>query len=168
LEIKIEKLFTSFLGLMLSAGVAHADMSIKLGNGWDGKRVPNGQHCTLFGGKGATPPMKISNLPSGASWVFVEYNDRDYRPLSRNGGHGVIGYPVKGSSANIYSVPGLIGKLPGKAKVISAARGTGKYASKGYMPPCSGGRGNRYFAIVKAISSGGKVSEKQRVEIGRY
>jgi hypothetical protein len=52
--------------------------------------------------------------------------------------------------------------------VISAARGTGKYASKGYMPPCSGGRGNRYFAIVKAISSGGKVLEKQRVEIGRY
>jgi hypothetical protein len=112
--------------------------------------------------------MKISNLPSGASWVFVKYNDRDYRPLSRNGGHGVISYPVKGSSANIYSVPGLIGKLPGKAKVISAARGTRKYASKGYMPPCSGGGGNRYFAIVKAISSGGKVLEKQRVEIGWY
>ena len=33
LKIKIEKLITSFLGLMLSAGVAHADMSIKLGNG---------------------------------------------------------------------------------------------------------------------------------------
>lgn len=154
--------------LFLAAGTAQAEMSIKMGGGWDGKRVPKGQHCTLFGGKGATPPMAVSNLPKGTAWVYVEYNDRDYKPLSRNGGHGIIGYPVKGSTADLYSVPGLVDKLPGKAKVIAAARGTGQYASKGYMPPCSGGRNNRYFAIVKAISSAGKVLEDQRIEIGRY
>jgi hypothetical protein len=164
----LKKSLSLCAAFMLTAGAAHADMSIKLGGGWDGKRVPTGQHCTLFGGKGSTPPMQVNSLPSGTSWVYVEYNDRDYRPLSKNGGHGVIGYPVKGSSADIYSIPGLAGKLPGGAKVISAARGTGKYASNGYMPPCSGGKGNRYFAIVKAISSAGKVIEKQRVEIGRY
>ena len=158
----------SCVGLMLTASIAHADMAIKLGGGWDGKRVPKGQHCTLFGGKGSTPPMQIDNLPSGTSWVYVEYNDRDYRPLSKNGGHGVIGYPVKGSSADIYSVPGLVGTVPGKAKVISASRGTGKYASDGYMPPCSGGNNHRYFAVLKAISAAGKVLEKQTVNIGRY
>ena len=164
----MKKVIFSCVGLMFSAGVAHAEMSIELQGGWDGKRVPNGQHCTLFGGKGSTPPMQIENLPAKTSWVLVEYNDRDYRPLSHNGGHGIIGYPVQGSSANIYSVPGLTGTLPGKAKVISAARGTGKYASDGYLPPCSGGRKNHYFAIVKAVSDNGKELEKKRVNIGRY
>ncbi len=152
---------------LFASGVS-AEMSVRLNGGWNGKTVPKGQHCTLFGGNGSTPPMKVSGLPSKTTWVYVEYNDRDYRPLSRNGGHGVIGYPASGSSIDLYSVPGLVAKLPGKARVISAARGTGKYASEGYMPPCSGGKGNRYFAIIKAISSGGKVLEKQRVEIGRY
>lgn len=150
------------------ASSSMADMSITLENGWNGKTVPKGQHCALFGGKGATPPMKVTGLPSDTAWIYVEYNDQDYRPLSKNGGHGVIGYPVSGSSLELYSVPGLVDTLPGKARVISAARGTGDYASKGYMPPCSGGKGNRYFAIVKAISSGGKVLEQQKVEIGRY
>jgi len=155
-------------GLIFAAGTACADMSIALGGGWDGKSVPKGQQCTLFGGKGSTPPMTVSNLPGGTAWVYVAYNDRDYQPLSKNGGHGVIGYPVSGASADLYSVPGLKGKLPGKAKVVSAARATGKYASKGYLPPCSGGKGNRYFAVVRAVSSAGKVLEEQRVEIGRY
>ncbi|MBT8155978.1 hypothetical protein KMP13_19350 [Epibacterium ulvae] len=164
----MKKIISWCVGFILTASVAHADMSIELGGGWNGKRVPKGQQCTLFGGNGSTPPMKIVNLPSGTTWVHVEYNDRDYRPLSKNGGHGVIGYPVKGSSADIYSVPGLVGKLPGNAKVISASRTGGKYASDGYLPPCSGGGWNRYSAMVKAISSTGEVLEAQRVKLGRY
>jgi len=164
----MKKLITSCAALLLTAGMAHADMSIKLGGGWDGKTVPEGQQCTLFDGNGSTPPMEISSLPSGTAWVHVEFNDRDYPPLSENGGHGVIGYPVEGSSADIYSVPGLAGELPGDAKVISPAKGTGEYASDGYMPPCSGGKGNNYFAVVKAISSSGDVIEEQVVEMGQY
>lgn len=150
------------------AGAAQAKMSVSLGGGWDGKTVPKGQQCTVFGGKGATPPMRVSGLPAGTQWVFVEYNDRDYRPLSTRGGHGVIGYPVSGTSADLYAVPGLKGKLPGKARVIKKARTSGKFASAGYLPPCSGGRGNRYFADVKAVDANGKVLEKARVEMGRY
>lgn len=59
-------------------------------------------------------------------------------------------------------------KLKGKAKVISKARSTGQYASQGYLPPCSGGQNNRYFAVVKAVDAGGKVLEKTKIEIGRY
>ncbi len=145
-----------------------ADMSVKLKGGWDGKKVPDGQQCTLFGGKGKTPPMSVSGLPAGTVWVYVEFNDRDYGPLSRNGGHGTIGYPAKGSSADLYAVPGLRGSLPGNARVIAKARSSGKYKSDGYLPPCSGGRGNRYEAVIKAVSSSGKVLEKVRVPIGRY
>lgn len=154
--------------LVVMSGVAMAEMKVSLKGGWDGKKVPKGQQCTLFGGKGATPPMAVTGLPQGTTWVYVEFNDRDYGPLSRNGGHGVIGYPVKGASADLYSVPGLKGSLPGKAKVISKARSSGKYKSSGYLPPCSGGRGNRYEAVVKAVSGNGKVLEKVRIGIGRY
>ena len=156
------------LFLVASTGVAMADMKVTLKGGWNGKSVPKGQHCKLDGGNGATPPMKVSGLPKGTTWVHAEYNDKDYQPLSTKGGHGVIGYPVSGNSADIYAVPGLKGSLPGKAKVIKKARGTGKYASAGYMPPCSGGNGHRYFVDIKAIGTNGKVLEKKRVQIGRY
>ena len=154
--------------VMLLTGAAMAEMKVSLKGGWDGKKVPKGQQCTLYGGQGATPPMVVSGLPAGTAWVYVEFNDRDYGPLSRNGGHGVIGYPVKGASAELYAVPGLKGRLPGKAKLISKARSSGKYKSDGYLPPCSGGRGNRYEAVVKAMTSDGKLLEKVRIPIGRY
>ncbi|SHI68423.1 hypothetical protein SAMN05444000_102233 [Shimia gijangensis] len=154
--------------LLASAGIAVADMNVTLGSGWNGKSVPKGQQCTLFGGKGATPPMNATGLPKGTAWVYVEFNDKDYQPLSTKGGHGIIGYPVSGSSADLYAVPGLKGSLPGKAKVIKKARSSGKYASSGYLPPCSGGKGNRYFADVYAIDANGKVLGKKRVQIGRY
>ncbi|TNJ44789.1 hypothetical protein [Phaeobacter sp. B1627] len=164
--------YTQFLSAAVVSAVfatsAIAEISVQLGGGWNGKKVPSGQQCHLFGGKGSTPPMKVSQLPDGTAWVYVEYNDQDYRPLSKNGGHGVIGYPVKGSTADLYPVPGIVKKLPGQARVISASRGTGEYKSNGYMPPCSGGNGHRYFAIVKAISASGKVLEQTRVNIGRY
>ncbi len=160
--------FFAATAALLMAGSAMADMSVKLKGGWDGKKVPAGQQCTLFGGKGKTPPMAVSGLPSGTAWVYVEFNDRDYGPLSKNGGHGVIGYPVKGATADLYAVPGLKGSLPGNARVISKARSTGKYKSNGYLPPCSGGKGNRYEAVVKAVSADGKVLDQKRVGIGRY
>lgn len=156
------------LALGLATPVFAADMSVKLLAPWGGKKVPKGQHCTLHGGNGSTPPMQISNLPKGTAWVLVEYNDKSYAPLSTRGGHGSIGYDVKGSSAKLPAVPGLTNKLPKGIRVVKKARGIGKYASKGYMPPCSGGRGNRYAADVKAMSAAGKVLGKVTIVIGRY
>lgn len=154
--------------LLFPAAAFAADFSVKLSGGWNGKKVPAGQHCKLFGGNGKTPPMKVSGLPKGTQWLYVEYNDRSYAPLSKNGGHGIIGYPVKGASASLPAVPGMTKSLPGGAKVVKRARSSGKYASAGYLPPCSGGRGNQYFADVKAIDAGGKLLGQARVELGRY
>lgn len=150
------------------ATTAAAEMTVALGAPWDGKRVPKGEHCALHGGEGKTPPMQVSGLPAGTAMVVVEYNDRSYRPLSKNGGHGTLGYPVKGANASLPAVPGMTAKLPGGVKVIRAAQSTGKYASPGYLPPCSGGRGNIYEAVVKAVAGDGKVLEKKTVKIGRY
>ncbi|UWQ92642.1 hypothetical protein K3727_07645 [Rhodobacteraceae bacterium M382] len=167
--MKISKLvLATMCTLGVSAGACLAEMQVALKGGWNGKTIPAGQHCGFQGGKGMSPPMSVSNLPGGTVWVYIEFNDRDYRPLSRKGGHGVIGYPAKGSKANVVSVPEKSENLPGGAKVIKPARSSGKYASKGYLAPCSGGKGNRYFADVKAISAQGKVLERAQIELGRY
>lgn len=150
------------------AGAAQAEMKVSLGGGWDGRTVPAGQQCGLFKGKGMSPSMTVSGLPEGAAWIYVEFNDRDYKPLSRKGGHGIIGYPVSGSTVKLHPVPEKTKKLPGSAKVIRAAKSSGKYASRGYLAPCSGGKGNRYFADVKAVSAKGKALEVVRVELGKY
>jgi phosphatidylethanolamine-binding protein (PEBP) family uncharacterized protein len=159
---------TAAVGLVLTTSLAMAEMTAKLDAPWNGKQVPAGQNCRIFGGAGSTPPMQVAGIPAGTVWLVVEFNDRDFGPLSKNGGHGIIGFPVRGSSAKLPAVPGMTDKLPGGARVLAKARSTGNYASPGYLPPCSGGRSHRYFAEVKAVDSASKVLAQTRVEMGRY
>ncbi|WP_299297498.1 hypothetical protein [uncultured Tateyamaria sp.] len=154
--------------LALSAGAAFADLKAKVSSPWDGKKVPAGQNCVLDGGKGSTPPFQATGIPAGAVWLIVEYNDKSYKPLSRNGGHGTIGYAVNGTSGNFPAVPGMSTRMPKGVQVIAAAKSTGNYASPGYLPPCSGGRGNNYEAVVKAVDANGKVLDKTRMKLGKY
>lgn len=163
-------LYTAAVLTVFSATTAFAEMQVTLTGGWDGKRIPAGQHCVLFGGNGSTPPMHIANLPKGAVMVVAEYNDRDYQPLSRKGGHGTIGYVVSGASADLPAVPGMTDRnLPRGVRVVQKARSSGRYKSDGYLPPCSGGKGNRYAVDLKAVNASGKVLETvHRVPIGRY
>jgi phosphatidylethanolamine-binding protein (PEBP) family uncharacterized protein len=154
--------------LFATAMPALAGMNANVTAPWDGKKVPAGQQCTLDGGKGKTPPFQVTGIPDGTVMLVVEYNDKSYSKLSSKGGHGTIGYPVKGSSGAFPAVPGLSAKLPGGIRVIKNARGTGDYASAGYMPPCSGGKGNKYQADVKAVNAAGKVIATTKMELGRY
>jgi len=158
----------SFSALVLTAGAALADLKAQVLSPWDGKTVPAGQQCVLHGGKGATPPFQATGIPDGAVWLIVEYNDKSFKPLSRNGGHGTIGYAVKGGSAKLPAVQGMTSRMPKGVQVIAAAQSTGDYASPGYLPPCSGGRGNSYEAVVKAVDANGKVLDKTRMKLGRY
>jgi len=164
----MKHLFLSCAIIVGSAGAAMADMSVSLLAPWDGKSIPDGQQCTLHGGNGATPPMKVSGLPSGTVAILVEYDDASYEPLSKDGGHGSLIYPAKGDSADLPSVPALSDQLPHGVTVHKPARGTGKYASKGYLPPCSGGNGNTYTATLKAIGDDGKMIEETTVTMGKY
>lgn len=145
-----------------------ADFKVNLSGGWNGKTVPAGQQCKLFGGKGATPPMVISGLPDGTEWLLVQFNDRDYKPLSKNGGHGSLRFPVTGTSATLPAIPENVSKLPNGISVVKRARSSGKFASKGYLPPCSGGKGNAYFADIFAMQGKKTNLGAARVEMGRY
>lgn len=126
-------------------------LSVKFANpsSWNGENIPAGQQCRRYGGKGNTPSLIIENLPKGTNAIIVEYNDLSFAKLSSNGGHGKIGYWVKDNQKTITipSIQGETAKLSGDAFVESNARAI----SKGYLPPCSGGRGNTYSATVKAV-----------------
>ncbi len=155
--------------VILAASSAGAqDFSVALMAPWDESKVPDGQQCRLFGGDGATPPMQISGLPEGTATVRVQFNDKSYPPLADNGGHGVIGFVAHAGDITLPAVPGMTTDLPGGARVISAARSTGRYASVGYLPPCSGGRGNRYMADVIVLDAAGAELGRSSVELGRY
>lgn len=143
-------------------------MEATLGAPWDGKKVPKGQQCRLHGGTPSTPPITVSGIPAGTAFIIGEFNDRDYAPLSTKGGHGTISWPVKGAKATLGAIDENAATGKGGAQAMKKARSTGEYASKGYLAPCSGGRGNRYFVDLKAVDAKGKVLDKVRVEMGRY
>lgn len=168
--------FFLFLLGSIAPGALADDLNVSFADSaWDGKRIPDGQQCTKFGGKGGTPALQVENIPAGTNVIIVEFNDRDYQPLSWNGGHGKIGFWISegSSSALLPSVPGETDDLPEGSFVERGNRATGSYARPGYLPPCSGGRGNRYFAEVKAVQKvegqrKPKVLAKTRVQLGRY
>jgi len=156
-------------GLLMVASAASAQgFTAELAPPWDGVNVPSGQQCRLFDGNGATPMIILQGLPEGTTHMRVEFNDKSYAPLAENGGHGVIGFQVRGPDAVLPSVPGMTAELPDGAEVLAAARSGGQYASPGYLPPCSGGRGNRYMADVIALDAGGAELARVPVELGRY
>ena len=162
------RLPSAILATFLLASPAAADISVKLLPPWTGKSVPTGQQCPLNGGKGATPPMEGSGIPAGTAWLLVEFDDKSYGPLSKNGGHGTLLYPVKGATTRLPAVPGMTDRLPGGVRVHKASRGSGKYRSDGYLPPCSGGQGNTYTATVYPIGQDGKPGKGVQITTGRY
>jgi hypothetical protein len=137
---------------------------------WTGDKVPEGQQCPLQGGQGATPAMHVTGIPEGATIIETAYNDETYQPMN-NGGHGILRFAVTPANGEVDlpSVPGnTADNLPEGVTVQTAARGTGDYASPGYLPPCSGGNGNTYSVTVKALDSGEAELAEGKVTIGKY
>lgn len=152
----------------LAPAPALAEMAVALNAPWDGQTIPADQVCTLHGGQGMTPPMTLTGLPDGTASVAVEYNDISFPALAFNGGHGAIGFAAAAPDAVLEPVPAMTADLPEGAWVISPARTHGQYASPGYIPPCSGGNGHTYQAVVRALDAGGNELDSARVVLGRY
>ena len=161
-------LATSFA--MLASPAFAAKLQVSFADpSWTGKKIPKGQHCKKFGGEGSTPELKVSGIPEGTTAIFVEFNDASYQPLSSRGGHGIVGFEYTGGGeAALPSVPGGTKETPPGTWIVKKNRATGAWTSPGYLPPCSGGRGNRYFAVVKAVNASKKVLAKANIKLGRY
>ncbi|WP_300459234.1 hypothetical protein [Desulfobacula sp.] len=141
---------------------------------WDGKKIPNGQQCNKFGGNGATPALRIKNIPTKANALIFEYSDQDNDRMNY-GGHGKIRYAIKPGSTQVTvpSVPGHTFELPDNFSLISAHANPGWDKAGAYMPPCSGGRGNRYYVTVKAVydtpdKKDSLVLGERRLNLGKY
>ena len=171
-------LFSAFFFLSASvnfpAAFAEAELAVEFADpAWDGNKIPPGQHCKKFGGNGSTPALKVSNIPAGANAIIVEFNDASYHKLSSDGGHGKVGWKVEGGGeAVLKSVPGGTDELPDGTWLVKKNRAKGAWRSPGYLPPCSGGRGNKYVAVVKAVRmAGGDVAEELaegEITLGKY
>lgn len=139
---------------------------------WDGNKVPDGQHCAKHGGHGASPALKVSNIPAEANRILVSFSNGAYKKLD-NGGHGIIGMqiPAGTSVAQIPSVAENIIDMPKDVYIVSAQKGDWGKDGAAYMAPCSGGKGSRYYATVRAVNEkDGAVNELSKIdiELGKY
>lgn len=162
--------------ITLFAATAHADGALKASFAdavWDGNKIPAGQQCARFGGKGATPAIKIEQIPEGANALVMEFSDQTYLPMN-NGGHGKIAYRITSGSkqTTIPSVAGHSFDLPASFLLIEAQRAPTWDKPGAYLPPCSGGKGNTYTVTVKAVKEAdGKIISKlaeTTINMGRY
>lgn len=151
-----------------------ADMTAKITDSkWDGKTVPKGQQCDKFGGKAMSPSLAVSGIPAEADALILAFDDRSYGPMN-NGGHGQVIYKIsKGAdSVNVPSVPPHTFDLPNGFTMLAAHRAPTWDTAGAYMPPCSGGNGNEYVVVVKAVimkgDNVGKMLIKTDVPMGRY
>lgn len=157
--------------LISSAAFGQAALSVKFTDpAWDGKTVPKTATCSIDGNAGAmTPALEITGVPDGTVRITEAFNDETYAPMGK-GGHGVLGFDVApaGGVVTIASVPGESDELPAGVSVVTKNRGTGNYDKPGWLPPCSGGRGNLYTMDVTALDSSGAALATAHVELGHY
>ncbi len=104
---------------------------------WDGIKIPAGQQCDRFGGKGSTPVIHISGMPKGTEVVVLEFSDRDFSRMN-NGGHGKIAMLVDVGALEVTfpSVPGHTFDLPPNIILVMAHKSPGWATAGAYMPPC--------------------------------
>jgi len=120
---------------------------------WDGKKIPSGQQCQRFGGNNPkTPAIKVMGIPSEANAIVIEYSDGSYAPMD-NGGHGKVRYEIEQGQETVVipPIPGHTFNLPKGFSLVSAHQAPRFDDPGAYLPPCSGGSENRYYATVKAI-----------------
>ena len=171
----LESLLALSILFFFGTAIASSDLIVEFADpAWDGKKIPQGQHCKKDGGNGSTPPLKVSNIPAEADAIILEINDRDYQPLSSKGGHGRIGFEIEPGtkSVTLPAVPGGTKEMPEGVWIVKKNRGSGAWRSQGYLPPCSGGRGNKYEAVVHAVVMKSKKKydkiSKARIVLGKY
>lgn len=141
---------------------------------WDGRTVPAAQRCRWAGGNGSTPPLRVDGIPRGANALLVEFSDRSYF-LMDHGGHGEIGLWLRGAAQSV-GVPAVAGEsleLPEGMFVERAHQGWLRGHGGAYLPPCSGGRGHRYYATVRAVYKAAEGGESRllgegSIELGEY
>jgi hypothetical protein len=157
--------------LLPTAGMA--EMSVSLADkSWNGKAIPEAQQCQRFGGVGKTPRLRVSNLPKETNALVVSYSDRTYKQMD-NGGHGKLGFRIDDTTGSVLlpEVPGHQFQLPDGVFSVAPHRAPQWDTAGAYLPPCSGGKGNQYYATVEAVKlseTSLQLLESSTIELGAY
>ena len=143
---------------------------------WGGAALPDGMWCDRYpGSRAMSPPIAVRDVPVGANAILLDFNDEAVFFLDDGGGHGTIGFWV--TPADVVVLPSV---PPGTLDV-----GEGAFVEhgplvpfglmgNGYLPPCSGGRGNLYTVDVLAVFKDEDDPGRNRLlargylELGRY
>lgn len=138
---------------------------------WNTKVVPKSEVCSNFNDKaGSTPSIALNNIPAKASKIVLAFSDETFQGM-RDGGHGVLAYKIakNTSSVTIPAVKGETFELP--ANVTSEIKHRGeKFGKKegAYLAPCSGGKGNTYSVLIKAVGDDGETLSQTSLTLGTF
>ena len=169
-----------FIGVGLTAVFTAATASefsaVTIDPLWDGKNVPKGQQCQRFGGESPmSPQIKISNIPEGTEAIVVKFNDESYYDMNY-GGHGKLAMVIEPGATEVLfpAIAGHSYDLPEGVIMISAHKAPHWDKEGAYMPPCSGGKRNKYTATIEASKVKNlekkkfKKIQRTKVKLGKY
>ena len=142
---------TTFSLMSLSAANLSATFADDI---WKKSAVPKTEVCSNFNTKaGSTPSIILKNIPATTDKIMLTFSDETFKGM-RDGGHGVISYavPANSTSLTIPSVQGETFTLPkGFESVVKHRAEKYKKTPGAYLAPCSGGKGNTYSVVIKAM-----------------
>lgn len=154
----MKRLVSLIVGLTMGiSGLSAADLSAKfVDDMWNKAEVPKSEVCSNFNTKaGSTPSIMVSNIPAKTTKIVLAFSDETFQGM-RDGGHGIISYSIDkdASSVTIPSIQGETFDLPTNFTSVVKHRG-GKYKKTegAYLAPCSGGKGNTYSVLIKAVDN---------------
>jgi len=152
----------SFSASAADLTLSHIDPAWKDGKG----DVPSIGICLYRddGGKGMSPPIKVTGIPNGTAKLELHFTDEDWKS---EGAHGVIGYKITAGSTSVVipSFKGETDELPPNFEEISAHEGR---MDGIYLPPCSGGKGHDYTVYVYAKNADDEELANGKLPIGNY
>jgi phosphatidylethanolamine-binding protein (PEBP) family uncharacterized protein len=133
---------------------------------WTGGSVPGTGICTMHGGKGMSPAIKVTDIPAGTDRLVMKFTDRDW---GGEGAHGVVGIkvPQTATSITIPSFKGEVDALPAEIEKISIHQ-CRACAEGVYLGPCSGGGGHQYYVTISAESADGKSLADGKLVLGNF
>ena len=139
---------------------------------WIGGTVPSAEVCKRFNTRpGNAPSIRVSGLPAATASIELSFDDTSAGGFFDNGGHGIIHYKLPNAGASevlIPSFPGQTNKLPPGFSVKRNFTSQAWDNGLGYLPPCSGGRGNTYTVDIRALDAQGARIAETSLTLGRY
>ena len=135
--------------------------------------IPSGEVCKRFNSRpGNAPSIRVAGLPANTVTIELSFNDITANNKSFDrGGHGIIHYqlPQPGETEIVIpAFPGQVSQLPAGFTVKRNFTSDAWDSGRGYLPPCSGGKGHTYTVDIRALDAQGARMGEAKLTLGIY